>query len=218
MPPQLRNFQPLRRSLSDHSTWALSGGQWEDARRSTRSLWVATEGSVVGFFGDIWPYKGLERLLGALQGTLPEPSTFSLSARLKATTTTVHSFGHISLLFEAYSHIVVFVEDRLGDENFVDAIRACDLAALPYRHAWNSGLAILALENNCRIFTSDAPVFRELRDELEIRYIIMAEGDLTGEALLDAAVRKPAEAPERWAAFSAARSWTKISSDTIRIL
>ena len=188
----------------------------EKTRDDARALYgLPAEGPVVGFFGDILPYKGLERLLAALQGTPPAAVNLFIVGALEGD----HNYrslirAHIATL-QAYGHIVVFVEDRLGDRDFVDAIRACDLAALPYRHAWNSGLAILALENNCRILTSDAPVFRELQDELGIHYVVVAEGDLTGEALLDAAMLKPTEIPERWAAFSAARSWTKIASDTV---
>jgi beta-1,4-mannosyltransferase len=188
----------------------------EKTREEARALYeLPAESPVVGFFGDIWPYKGLERLLVALQGTPPAAINLFIVGVLEGDDNYRSRIRtHIATL-RAHGHIVVFVEDRLGDEDFVDAIRACDLAALPYRHAWNSGLAILALENNCRILTSDAPVFRELQEELGIHYVVVAEGDLTGEALLDAAVRKPAEAGERWAAFSAARSWTKIGSDTI---
>ncbi len=44
----------------------------EKTREEARALYeLPAESPVVGFFGDIWPYKGLERLLVALQGTPP---------------------------------------------------------------------------------------------------------------------------------------------------
>jgi beta-1,4-mannosyltransferase len=187
-----------------------------NTREQARALYgLPAEGPVVGFFGGIQPYKGLERLLVALQGTPPAAINLFIVGAFECDDNYRSRIrSHIAAL-RAGGHIVVFVEDRLGAEDFVDAIRACDLAAMPYRHAWNSGLAILALENNCRILTSDAPAFRELQEELGIHYVIVTEGDLTGEALLEAAMRKPTQSPERWVAFSAARSWTKIASDTI---
>ena len=79
---------------------------------------------------------------------------------------------------------IVFREERLDDRAFADAVRACNAVALPYHAIWNSGLALLILENRGRIVASDAPVFRELERELGSGWVRIVDGDLTGDDLL----------------------------------
>ena len=116
----------------------------------------------------------------------------------------------------ARGHTIVFRDERLSDDRLVDAIRASDVVALPYRAIWNSGLAVLVLENGGRIVTSDAPVFRELRDELGPECVHIAGAPLTAADLIAALDYPPSAASSpSLAAFCAARSWQSIASETL---
>jgi glycosyltransferase involved in cell wall biosynthesis len=174
----------------------------------------------VGFLGDIKRYKGLDLLLTAFAETSPGElvlfiagafQAYSLAGQKQHSTVVRKQIGDL----QAAGYSIVFREGRLDDAAFADAVRACDAVALPYREIWNSGLALLVLENGGRILAGDAPVFRELQDELGSDFVDICEGDLTGQTLV-AGVRSPSNGDsDRIKEFAAARSWPQIATATL---
>jgi hypothetical protein len=167
---------------------------------------------VVGFLGDIRYYKGLDLLLAAVGHVQPGEITTFIAGTFQDQDygTTVRE-----AIFELrdQGQSIVMVEERLGSQRLADAVRACDLVVLPYREIWNSGLALLILENRGRILTSDAAVFQEMQGELGPEWVQIFEATPTGEDLTAALLREPGHL-ERIEAYCSARTWAGIAAET----
>ena len=183
-------------------------------RRQARALFGLSQGPVVGFLGDIRHYKGLDLLLAAFEQTPPQEVTLLVAGIFQDTDYATLMRARIAGI-KADGHSILFLEDRLDDSRLVDAIRACDVIALPYREMSNSGLALLILGNKGRILASDAPVFRELQLELGPEWIRIFSGALTGETLISAAMCGSNGSLQRLEAFCAVRSWSQIGRETV---
>jgi glycosyltransferase involved in cell wall biosynthesis len=169
---------------------------------------------VVGFLGDIRRYKGLDLLLSAFEQTVPSQVTlFVAGVFLDPNYGTAIRTCLAGLA--AKGHSIAFHEERLNDSALADAVRACDIVVMPYRAVSNSGLALLVLENRCRILASNAPVFLELQQELGAEWVETFCGTLTGARLLAALNNPPADGAQRIDAFCASRSWPDIGAQTV---
>jgi beta-1,4-mannosyltransferase len=177
-------------------------------------LGLSPESRVLGFLGDIRPYKGLDILLDAFASTQPGHLTLFLAGIFPDKAYGATMEARLAEL-AAEGHAIVFLRERLDDAALVDAIRACDAVALPYRAIWNSGLATLVLENGGRIVTSDAAVFRELQEELGADWVNVADGVLTAGMLTEAMGRRPDAGSRAIETFRAARSWSRIGEETV---
>lgn len=193
----------------------LYGNRSQRTREEARELFgLPASGPVIGFHGDIKRYKGLDLLLAAFEQTPPGAVTLFVAGVFPSP-----SYGAVvrerlaGLRRRGYA--VAFREERLDNAALVDAIRACTVVALPYRAIWNSGLALLVLENGVRILTSDAPVFRDLQDEVGREWVQLFDGDPTGEALMAAATPGDGECRGTDCGFSDARSWSHIGAETV---
>lgn len=191
-------------------------GQRSERSRGDARAWLGLppESRVLGFLGDIRPYKGLDVLLDAFAETPPGEVTLFVAGVFPDKSYGVAMEARVAEL-AAQGHAIVFRRERLDDAALVDAIRACDAVALPYRAIWNSGLATLVLENGGRVLASDAPVFRELQDELGPDRVRIAKGGPTAATLIAATEGAPEEGSKRLAEFCEVRSWSRIGADTV---
>lgn len=193
----------------------LYGERSKKSRGEARArLGLPPESRVLGFLGDIRPYKGLDGLLDAFAATPPGHLTLFVAGIFPDKPYGVAMEARLADL-AAEGHAIVFRRERLDDAALVDAIRASDAVALPYRAIWNSGLATLVLENGGRIIASDAPVFRELQEELGADWVHVADGVLTADMLTAAVARRPDAGSPAIEAFRAARSWSRIGDETV---
>lgn len=184
-------------------------------RETARAAFGLAPGApIVGFLGDIKPYKGLDLLLDALEEGVPGQVALFVAGRFEDPEYGAAVKDRLSAL-AAGNDAIVFREVRLDDATLADAIRACDAVALPYRATWNSGLALLIIENGRPILASDAPVFRELRDEIGAEWVHLPDGTMTADDLLAASAQRPREDSERMRAFEATRAWHLIGAETV---
>lgn len=209
--------QLVRKSFS-----VVPHGIYGDLYRSHLSVSEAREyfdlpadGRVIGFVGDIRPNKGLSDLLTAFEsvgpgvtllvaGRMGPPASFQ-----KETTERIDELQRVG-------YQIVFHHRRLSNEEMVAAIRACDIVAMPYREIANSGLAILVLEHGGRILASDAPIFREMQQEVGDWWLHIVTGEWTGAAL-EAALDVPGPAEgSSIRSFQQRRAWPEIAALTRR--
>ena len=193
----------------------LYGSRSERTRDQARALFGLPVGTpVIGFLGDIKRYKGLDLLLDAFAETPPGEITLFIAGEFPSPSYRAEVENRLAGL-RTGGHAVVFHEKRLDTQALIDAIRSCNVVALPYRTAWNSGLALLVLENGVRILTSDAPVFRDLQHEVGREWVETYDGNPTGKVLMSAAADAAGEGDMCKCGFSEARSWTRIGAETL---
>jgi beta-1,4-mannosyltransferase len=193
----------------------LYGQRSEKTRDQTRTMFgLPRDGPVIGFLGDIRRYKGLDHLLKGFGNTTSGQITLFVVGAFQESAYGTEIRACVSAL-SAAGHSIVFREERVDHATLVDAVRACDLIVLPYIASWNSGLAILILENGGRILTSNSAVFRELQDELGPDWVEIFDGSLTGHRLLTALNRSAIGEGDRREAFCAIRSWSHIGQATM---
>lgn len=126
-------------------------------------LGIDTAVDIVGFIGDIRPYKGLDRLLAAtteastyellVAGAVPKDrygeSIISAIAALRKRGCTVH-----------------LIDRRLNDQELVTAIAASSVIVFPYTTDSMSGMAILAAERGRYLAAPSSRGFDDLQEQL----------------------------------------------------
>jgi glycosyltransferase involved in cell wall biosynthesis len=196
-----------------HGLYGIPNGAATSQRQAREALGIESAATMIGFIGDIKPYKGLDALLQAFGGLRPGDASLLVAGRFLAPDEYAEAQRRSISELRAAGHRVWFLERRLDDREMADAIRACDINALPYRQVTNSGLAVLTLELGGRILASDAGAFRELQDELGPEWVMCVVGAWSADVLRKAL---SAEAPSagRMEAFRQNRGWTTIAGQT----
>jgi glycosyltransferase involved in cell wall biosynthesis len=135
----------------------VSGPQARLQKR--RDLIGESDALLVGFVGNIKPYKNL----GALTSL---PSRLSDGRRVCVVVAGQVERGYEKEALETLRAIppahLLRIDKGLSDKELDDLIQAVDVVMLPYSIAWSSGAAMLVLSNRGRMVGSDLAVFTEL--------------------------------------------------------
>jgi glycosyltransferase involved in cell wall biosynthesis len=208
---------PVLRSVSSVLVpHGLYGQTYPDARPREivrQELGVGTDVPLLGFLGEIRPYKGLLRLLDGLDMEAPGALMLLIAGRLAGSKDFAETTRSRIDALRAKGHSILFLDRRLSDQDLVDFIEASDMLAFPYEAIANSGAALLALERDRIILTSDKPLFRELADEVgpeRVRILPSVAG--LADAL--AAATQQAPQPDSLNGLRTARSWHTIAART----
>jgi beta-1,4-mannosyltransferase len=170
-----------------HSAYPVTKISAADYDRTRMSLTQGTQCLLVGFLGEIRPYKNPI----ALQ-YLP-PSDFQGRPLLLIVAGTIHASSDAESTEAAISKLdadrLVQIRERLSDEQLSKLIQSIDLVFMPYLQGWNSGFAMFALACGARLLCSNLPMFREMAEALGPPWIYLFDhnaADLSHE--LNAAV------------------------------
>ena len=119
---------------------------------------------LVGFFGDIRPYKNTEVL-----AYLPHQDSIGREIKIVVAGTADPAFDPMETEVP-FNRIplrhLVRIRERLTDHCLVDMIRAVDVVLLPYSWGSNSGFSMLVLSCGQRLLCSALPMFRDLTNRL----------------------------------------------------
>lgn len=119
---------------------------------------------LVGFLGDIRPYKNPEALAYL-------PPRDSLGREIKivvagAVDTTYDTAGIEASLQRLPRNRLIRIKKRLSDHCLAEIIAAVDVVFLPYLRGSNSGFSMLVLGCGQRLLCSALPMFRDLMNRL----------------------------------------------------
>lgn len=150
-----------------------------DARAAARAaLGIADSDRVLGYCGQIRPYKGVEDLANAFAATADpdlrlylagRPGRADLAARLQATA-------------GRDPRIALALGDLPGPA-FNTALGVCDVVVAPLRTYLHSGSIIHALSAQKPVLTPATPFAQALRDHLGADWVRLYQGALTPEVL-----------------------------------
>jgi glycosyltransferase involved in cell wall biosynthesis len=184
--------------------------------REVRSLFgIDSDSAVIGFFGDIKPYKGLDVLLDAFAEIPPCKATLLVAGIFRASEGYAREQRARMQSLTQQGHCIAFHERRLADDELAAAIRASDLTVLPYRESVNSGFALYVLGLGARIVTSDVPAFQALEAELGTYWVRPTPAASLAAAIAEALDRSStAQDDARLACFCGERSWLSIGRMT----
>lgn len=160
----------------------------ERARARAALGWTGTE-RVLGYCGQIRPYKGVEELLAAFRATADPDLRLLLAGR----PADAGLAGALRAAAAGDGRIALRLAD-LGEAEFRDALGACDVVAAPFRRYLHSGSLVHALSAGRPVLTPATPFAEALRDLLGPDWLRIHAGPLT-PALL-AAQRPAAGAPD----------------------
>jgi glycosyltransferase involved in cell wall biosynthesis len=196
-----------------HGLYGIPSGAASSERQAREALGIESGARMIGFIGDIKPYKGLDALLRAFGGLRPGEASLLVAGRFLASDEYARAQRQSIAELRAAGHRVWFLERRLDDREMADAIRACDINALPYRQVTNSGLAVLTLELGGRILASDAGAFRELQDEIGPEWLSCVVGEWNADVLRKA-LSGDVTPNGRIELFRQNRGWAAIAGQT----
>jgi beta-1,4-mannosyltransferase len=115
---------------------------------------------LVGFFGDIRPYKNAPVL-----AYLPDQASTGSEIKIVIAGVVDPTYDPIEIeapLSRIPAKRMVRIRKRLTDQDLADLICAVDLVLLPYLRGSNSGLSMLVLSCGQRLLCSALPMFRDL--------------------------------------------------------
>lgn len=148
---------------------------------------------VIGYCGQIRPYKGVPALVAAFRETALPHLRLHIAGRCLAPA------------LERELRDAAAADPRIGldlrnlpEPDFRDALALCDLFAAPFRDYLHSGSLVHALSAHRPVLTPATPFARALRDEVGGGWVRTYEGPLTG-ALLERAAQAAPVAPPRLA-------------------
>jgi hypothetical protein len=120
---------------------------------------------LVGFVGDLRPYKNAEVL-----AYLPHQDSIGHDIKIVVAGASDPLADPNKEIEVALSRIpvrhLVRIRERPTDQCLVEIIRAVDVVLLPYRRGSNSGFSMLVLSCGQRLLCSALPMFEDLRNRL----------------------------------------------------
>jgi beta-1,4-mannosyltransferase len=178
-----------------------------------RRFALPEEGPLVGFIGDVHPYKGLAASLDAFEGGRADRPALFIAGAFSDETEGAVVKQRLQSLRSAGARITL-IERRLGDKEMVEAIRACDALLLPYLAGSNSGLAILSLEAEVPVICSQLPMFKSMQAEMG-RYWVRTVAQWTPATLAETMAVVPGQSDEDlWRLFVEERQWPNVAART----
>lgn len=178
---------------------------------------LSAERPIVGFVGEIKPYKGLRQLITAFTQTSPGTLSLLIAGKFPQN---AHGSDLKSLIdaARAEGHSIIVHDQRLDNDQLIKAVLACDLIALPYLKGENSGLAILASEKDRALLLPNEPRYDELSSQIETN-LIYRYGNLSGPVIQDATQHARLAIRTGYSndAFRALHDWKLVAQEISRL-
>lgn len=196
--------------VAPHGDYRWYYGTLADPASSRAALGIPPEAYVLGWFGRIRSYKGLEELLAAFVDTrraearllvagAPDDERIAAKVRLES----------------GKDCRIVARLDYIDDLSVPALLASMDCGILPFRAVHNSGSAILMLSYGVPIFAPDAPAFRSLREIAGAEWVHLFEpplSDMHVMHVLSSAPRGKGELPDL-----SALDWNEAAAECIRL-
>jgi beta-1,4-mannosyltransferase len=159
----------------------------EDSAGLYRRYGLPTDRALVGLFGQIRPYKGIETALDAIE-RLGERAHLVIAGQ---------PVGDMRAVLDRAGAMrsVTLIDHALSDQELANLLAALDVAWLPYRRITGSGALMLALTAGVPVVTSDLPFFREVVDGSTTAARLVPRGDAAALAVATSdllAISRPA--------------------------
>jgi beta-1,4-mannosyltransferase len=163
----VRTFPRARRKTAwhvPHGPYPVSAVSRQ--RQSEVREWLSSGANclLVGFFGDIRPYKNVEVL-----PYLPDQDSNGRQIKIVVAGAADPTYDTVEIeapLSRIPPNRIARIRERLSDSDLADIIRAVDVVLLPYLWGSNSGFSMLVLSCGQRLLCSALPMFRDLMDTL----------------------------------------------------
>lgn len=184
---QVRAGLPQLAAKPGHGAWHPAYPDSElspEERRVTREeMGFAPEDRVLGYCGQIRPYKGVEDLLDTFVQTTAPDLRLLLSGRPQYGAPGTKAF--LAMLEEkaARDHRVVLRFDDLTAAEYRSVLGACDVIVAPFRRYLHSGSIIHALSAKRPILTPATPFANSLETLLGTEWVRQYKLGLTPELL-----------------------------------
>lgn len=141
----------------------------------------------IQYFGAINPYKRVPSLINAFSGIAEaEGLSLRISAEMSAYNPDAEFVTTIGSLTPDVSARIEYENRFQGDDELIAKVKSSDLVVLPYDHVQNSGSALFALSFGTPILAPRIPLFEDLKARVGSEWVILFDGKLTSEDLLNA--------------------------------
>lgn len=150
----------------------------EEARLA---LGLTPDQRVIGFFGQVRPYKNVARLVGAFREMADPSAALVVAGKPKPASLA----DQIRAAAEDDRRVHLFLSS-IPDDRIQLYLRAADLVVLPFTEILNSGSALLALSFDRPVLVPRKGAMGELAEQMGPAWVRLYEGELTPDVLSDA--------------------------------
>ena len=126
-----------------------------------RALGLEQDVPILLFFGQIKQAKGLDLLLAAMPTVVEAAPEVRLLIAGRPWRDDADAYRR-QIEELSLQDVVDFQPSFVDEERAKDLFAACDLAVLPYRHVYQSGVALMSMSLGRPILASDLPAMREM--------------------------------------------------------
>ena len=141
---------------------------------------IAENTLVFGQFGQIRPYKGLEKLVDSWTSWSARPSNSLLLIAGRPSDKQLNDF---LALHASQSEGIQYHSGNIEAGDFQYFFRAADMIVLPYQRILNSGAALLALSFNKPVILPRTEALSELQDQVGSDWVYLYEGEFDSMVL-----------------------------------
>ena len=177
-----------------------------------KRLGIAENTLVFGQFGQIRPYKGLEKLVSSWQTWQGRPQK---SLLLIAGRPSDKQLNEFLTLHASQSNGIQYHSGNIEAEDFQNYFNAADIIVLPYRKILNSGAALLALSFNKPVVLPRTESLLELHDQVGSDWVYLYEGEFDA-MVLENALQWLKSRPQCAIAPLGKFEWDLLADETIR--
>lgn len=150
-------------------------------KEARKFLNISQEDVVIGFIGQIRPYKNLPPLIKAFKEIESPTTRLIIAGNAYCTRTRNEILGLIK-----NDPRIVFHDKFIPTEETQYYLNSFDLVALPFSEILNSGSAILALSFNKPVIVPNIDIFSELKSLIGADWVHTFEGELSANHLKSA--------------------------------
>ncbi|TDT18498.1 glycosyltransferase involved in cell wall biosynthesis [Ilumatobacter fluminis] len=172
---------------------------------------------IVGWFGRMRAYKGIEAIADLVRSSPDIPLRFVLMGSRGDRSSEIEEA--LSLLRR--DRRVCVAERRVTDQEIWSLCQGASVIWLPYRAVENSGAVFAALAAGCRVLVPNMGSMQEIAEEYGEDRVLLYEGEMTGPRLYAVAtnplVHPPAGPPARRSASAVAKEHEKLYYESVQV-
>lgn len=158
-----------------HGTFPVPPVSAERRRAARSRLARGADEFVVGYLGDVKPYKCVEALAEIpRRDGAGRPISLVVAGRIDPA---MEAAKVEAALAAAGTDRIVRIDRRLDDDELSELIAAVDVVCLPYLLGSNSGFAFLVLAAGGRLVTSSLPMFQDMEAAFGAPWVYCAAAD-----------------------------------------
>lgn len=175
----------LSKSVIYHGLYDNAYANEISTDEARKSLGIPADSNVILFFGQVKPYKNVEKLISEFNKNVDNNFKLLIAGKFESK----EYYEEINSLIETDN--VILVNKFIPDEEIQIYYNSADLCVLPFKNIFNSGSALLSVTFNTTVLVPYTDNFKEYQEILNDDCIKTYTGEITFETISKSITTSP---------------------------